>query len=223
MDATKIEAPFERGIYGLTDLTRLVGVRHRHRHTAEQVGRWLEHGLAELDHQKRRPDYSFHDLISLFVVRDLIDAGVRLRDIAQAEEHLRQELNVDRPFASLRVKTDGVDVLYDATPQMDEQLTAANRHGQEVLQPTIEAALRDVHYEHALAARWTPLSAIVVDPSVQFGEPCVAGTRVTTARLAELHTQPERESVARLASTFDLPISHVEQALAFERELAAAA
>jgi uncharacterized protein (DUF433 family)/DNA-binding transcriptional MerR regulator len=220
MDAATLEAPFERGIYALTELTRFVAIRHRHPHTADQVARWLERGLGKSDHRSRRPDYSFHDLVSLFVVRELIDTGVRLADIAQAEEHLRAQLDFRRPFASIHILTDGVDVLYDANPHIIDQLTAANRSGQEVLRPTIEAALRDVHYEGTVAARWTPWRAIVIDPAVQFGEPCIAGTRITTERLA--HLNAAGDSPRRLAEVFDIPKEYVAQALEFERELASA-
>jgi uncharacterized protein (DUF433 family) len=221
MDAASLEAPFARGIYGLGELTRLVVVRHRHHHAAAQVARWLDRGLGHVDHTHKRPDYSFHDLVSLFIVRDLIDAGVRLADIAVAERHLSAALGLTRPFASIRVLTDGVDVLYRATPQVVEQLTSANRRGQEVLRPTIEQALRDVSYEHEVAARWAPAPSIVVDPRVQFGEPCVAGTRITTERLAEL--KKAGESILSLADSFDLTEDEVRGALEFERELAQAA
>ena len=65
---------------------------------------------------------------------------MRLPAIRNAERHLRERLELPRPFASVHLKTDGVNVLYQASPEVRDQLTAADLAGQEVLAPTIAAA-----------------------------------------------------------------------------------
>jgi uncharacterized protein (DUF433 family) len=58
---------------------------------------------------------------------------------------------------------------------------------------------------------------VVLDPTVQFGEPCVADTRVTTAKIGEFSSGAGRSELAQM---FRLDEASVERALDFERRLA---
>jgi uncharacterized protein (DUF433 family) len=207
------------GLYGLTELSRYVAYRHSKRADVPRTARWLSGALNPVDHRRGRPDYSFHDLISLFVIRELVAAGVKLSAIRKAEGHLRERLRLPRPFASVRLKTDGVNVLYRASPEIRNQLTAADLAGQEVLVPTIEWALRDVVYEQHVAVRWRPEPHVQLDPEVQFGEPCVTGTRIPTTQIAALIDSDE--TTAKVARQYGLSVEAVEDAVRFEHELAA--
>lgn len=209
-----------RGLYGVTELAHYVAYQSHAKVRADDVARWLRSALNPVEHARRRPDYSFHDLVSLFVVRELVGAGVRPAAIRLAEIHLRGTLGIERPFAHVRVKTDGVNVLYEASPMIEDQLTAANRLGQEVSVPTIATALRSVVFEHDVAVRWMPDESIELDPAVQFGEPHIRGTRVLTEQIAELAKKASLEEVARW---YELTLDAVESAVRFERRLAAAA
>jgi uncharacterized protein (DUF433 family) len=206
------------GLYGLTELSRYVAYHHWKQPDISRTARWLSRALNPVHHERGRPDYSFHDLISLFVVRELVAAGVRLPAIRAAESHLRQRLELARPFASVKLKTDGVNVLYRAAPEVRFQLTAADLHGQEVLAPTIQTALQDVYYERSVAVRWRPDPHVELDPRVQFGEPCVLGTRIPTGQIAALVA--EGGDFATIARLYDIPIEAAEHAVRFERELA---
>lgn len=53
---------------------------------------------------------SFHDLISLLVVRELRHRAVSLKGISTAYRYLVSELGLDRPFARQRFWTSGQDV-----------------------------------------------------------------------------------------------------------------
>src|SRR5437660_4299111 len=110
------EAGLERGIYALSELHRYVMFQHRGALPRQRVQYWMNHALSNAWHRPRRPDYSFHDLVSLFVVSELTEAGVRASTIREAEEHLRRRFGTARPFATTTVYTDGVDVLYEAEP-----------------------------------------------------------------------------------------------------------
>jgi uncharacterized protein (DUF433 family) len=213
-----------RGIYALHELRSYLAYQRPHGPTIGQVTYWINHALTFEGHRPRRPDYTFHDLVSLLVVRDLVAAGVPANTIKQAELHLRNQLGRERPFATTTIFTDGVDVLYEADPLLADQITSANRSGQEVLRPVIEAALLGVRYEDGIAAEWAVETKgadalITLDPKIQFGEPCVAGTRVPTALLYELvrHDQSEAE----IANQYRLPIARVRAAIRFESGLAA--
>lgn len=147
-------------------------------------------------------------------MRDLVGAGLTPATIRDAESHLQAETGMRRPFASEEIYTDGVDVLWKATPAIPDQLTAANRRGQEVLLPTIQNALRGVGYADGIATTWKAAPSVVVDPTVQYGEPCVAGTGVRTARLWALARRGQ--TAQDLAKSYELSLAAVRAALKFE-------
>jgi uncharacterized protein (DUF433 family) len=102
-----------------------------------------------------------------------------------------------------------------------DQLTAANLEGQEVMRKTLEATLSGVRYENSLAV-WCDIRPFArIDPAIQFGAPCVAGTRIPTTQFAEFVAAGESQN--RLANLYELPPAWVYEAVEFERELAKAA
>ena len=215
--AIQEDPALRRGLYGLNELTRYLNFEQSKELAPSTVARWAHKGLSALEHTARRSDYSFVDLISMLVVRNLIMQGLSIGDIRRADAHLRELYGHAHPFVSVRLKTDGVDVFYDALPAITDQLTSANRGGQEVIRPAITRALQGVTYERGLAARWAPTEGVVLDPTVQFGEPCLAETSVTTAHVAELAMETDAEELAR---AYRLDEASVRRAIDFERRLA---
>lgn len=210
--------PLGVGLYSVADMSRLLSV------TGDPAGpgkvaRWAREGLVR--HRHGRPEYSFLDLISLLVVAWLRKEGVSLPNIRTAEAYLTKEAGIARPFAQERIFTDGVNVLYTANPEIEGQITAANRSGQEVLIRTLAGILRGVEYDDELAARWQIHDGVRIDPTVQFGDPCVSGRAVRTAQIAGMHRAGE--SVDRIAYFYELPTHSVEHAITFEDSLEAVA
>lgn len=201
------------GLYSLAELRRYLAW-HGSESDALRAPYWLRAGLNPVDREPGRPDYSFADLISLFVVRELGRHGVRLRDIREAEAHLRKLWKTDRPFVSGRIRTDGRCVLVDEDVIAPGQGEAAERGGQQVMVGTIADHLKDVRYRDQEAKLWTPAKGIIVDPEVQFGEPVIEGTRLTTKMVAEFADAWDEKSAAR---RFDLDPDLVKAAVSFER------
>jgi uncharacterized protein (DUF433 family) len=220
--AVESDPAFRRGLYGLLELTRYLSFRYERRLAPSTVSRWMRHGITERQHRARRPDYSFADLVSMLVVRNLVALDFSLADIRDAEAYFRDRYGLQHPFVSVRLKTDRADIFYDAAPSVPGQLTAANRWGQEVLAQAITGALEGVAYEGGLAAEWMPVEGVVLDPTVQFGEPCVADTRVLTSQLAEMARETDA-GPSELAELYRLDEIAVRRALAFEDELSRAA
>ena len=208
------------GLYSANELSRYLSSRSLGASPAT-VGRWIRGGLTPTPHLGKLPTYTFHDLISLLVVGWLRSKGVKLSDVRRAEGYLRTELGFDRPFAREEIYTDGINVLYEANPLIEDQLTAANLEGQEVMRKALEATLSGVRYDNALAVWWDIRPLVRLDPTIQFGAPCIAGTRIPTAQLADF--VEAGESIERLASLYELPPVWISEALDFERNLAHAA
>jgi uncharacterized protein (DUF433 family) len=203
------------GVYSLAQL-RLYMALYGKPEDGERVARWLRTVLNPVDHHRWHADYSFSDLISLFVVRQLRRKGVSPATIRNAESYLRLRWKTDRPFAREDIKTDGVEVFCDDAPQAG-QIEAAGRRGQQAIRRVIESGLESVRYSDGGAAYWLPSPGIVVDPRVQFGSPVMEGTRVPTDAVAGVARVMGVEQAVR---RFDLPLEQVKNAISFEDRIA---
>ena len=71
-----------------------------------------------------------------------------------------------------------------------------------------------------IAKSWEPSSGVVLEPTVQFGAPCIKGTRIptrTVAGMIEAGDSPEY-----VAQTYGQPMEAIEEACEWERRLRAA-
>ena len=218
-----------RGVYGLRELRVFLAVSGAPS-DGDRALVWLRTALNPVDHHARRADYSFSDLISLFVVRELLRRGVQPRAIRGAEDYLRRKWKTDRPFLSELIQTDGKRVFVDGEPvpagedvdtdtMLPEQLEAADLRGQQVLREPIRQGLAYVQYDDGFAHAWSPAEGIRVDPRIQFGDPVIAGTRVPTEAVAALAT---RRGLEAAASDLAISVDAARTAVAFEKKLAGA-
>ena len=206
-----------QGLYSLDDLRAFVSYQGDP-NDGTRVLDWLTEALNPVRRQPRHPDYSFSDLISLFVVRELRGRGVRPSRIRAAEDHLRRKWRTDRPFVSERIATDGRHVFAgdELVSEQPEQIEAASLAGQQTMLAPIRDELTTVHYERGKAEQWRPARFILVDPHVQFGEPVVEGTRLPTAMVAAA----VKESGARaIADRYSIPTDAAKAAAEFQRKL----
>ncbi len=206
-----------QGLYSLASLRAYVSFSGEQK-DGEYVLDWLTEVLNPVGHTRWRPDYSFGDLISLFVVRELKRRGVQRRHIREAEAYLRRKWKTDRPFVSEDIKTDGCGVFVDDELVAGGQIESAERHGQQVMREAVKERLTHVRYDEGSASAWMPMKYIVVDPRVQFGEPVIEGTRIPTESIREM---TRHASVDEIASQFGISGKQANAALTFERRLSA--
>jgi uncharacterized protein (DUF433 family) len=207
----------ESGFYALKDLRAFVAFDGNSTDAA-RVPQWLRAVLNPVDRRPHHPDYSFGDLISLFVVRELVRKGVAPHTIHEAEIWLRRKWRTERPFMSGEIQTDGRGIFVD-DDLIAGQIESADLHGQQVLRELVRERLTKVGYHEGVAAYWTPVDGVLVDPRVQFGEPVLSGTRLTTS----LISAAARElGAARTASRYRIAADDVERALRFEQQLESA-
>ena len=226
MDVRSKRGELGQGLYSLADLRLYVAYAaledadvDEAKKDAKRALYWLSNVLLPVGHHSKRPDYSFADLISLFVVRELHYKGVPRRNIQTAETYLRKKWHTDRPFVSGEIQTDGFAIYVDDN-LIEGQIESADRGGQQTMRELVRERLTSVHYEGTTmhAAYWTPLTHVLVDPRVQFGAPVVAGTRIPTAAISDAAHYASPEEIGR---QFNLIPTKVESALSFEQRLAA--
>ena len=95
--------------------------------------------------------------------------------------------------------------------------------GQLILTPLSEAFVQRVTWADDIAAGWRPhddpKSPVRMDPEVRFGKPTIRG--VSTEALWE-HVEAGDDDIAALAEDFNLSITDVRWALAYENSVRAA-
>jgi len=219
-----IRGQLGQGIYSLGEL-RLYLAYHGGPEAGDLALYWLTNALNPVAHASHEPDYSFSDLISLLVVRELVHLGVALHEIKEAEEYMRSRFKTDRPFVSEEVATDGETVFIRS--EVQEQVERANlpksqrggpRRGQQAQRKVIGPYLHRVKYSDGRAVTWSPSEDVVLDPAVQFGEPVIKGTRVPTAAVAAM---AEAAGIGEVANRLGLKEASARRALKFESKLSA--
>jgi len=205
------------GFFSLSELRAYLALSGSER-DAGRASWWLGSVLNPVAHKPRRPDYSFSDLISLFVVRELRKKGVSTQAIRDAEHYLRRKWRTDRPLISDEIQTDGRRILV-AEGVIAGQIESADLEGQQLMLVAVKDQLASVHYSENMAASWSPAEGVVIDPRIQFGDPVVAGTRLPTSFVAEIAEHDGQDAAARL----DIEPQDVDRAVAFERRLGVAA
>ena len=165
---------------------------------------------------------SFEDLISMRVIAILRSLGVSWHRIHKAEKWLRDKTGYPRPFAIERVWTETVDVF----AEYHQGFIAASRGGQLVFTEMFGQYLQSVHdmifIPHNgvnVADSWTPHEDVMINPRIQFGEPCIKGTRMRTHTIWQMWNGGD--SILYLIKAFSLEEIQVKNALEWENRLRA--
>ncbi len=169
---------------------------------------------------------SFINLIEAHVL-DAIrrEHNIPLPKVRIALDYVKKHLDSKHPLADLKFETDGVELLLTRFGQ----LISASETGQLAMREMLAAHLRRVERDASgLAVRLYPFTRkrqpdepriIVIDPSVSFGRPTIAGTGIATNIVAERYKAGE--SIDELAKDYGCERSYVEEAV--RCELASAA
>ena len=166
-------------IYLLADVARYASL---HPSTARNWVRWIPGRETEAIPS---PGLSFLDLISILIMRELRRFGVRPSRVRRAENYLTRTLG-SYPFARHVIWTDGGHVLFNPESPLKDELPAsalvsADMEGQQAFVQLIRQYLHSISYsKEGIAIAWYPNDRVELDPSKQFGQPRVKGTRVVT-------------------------------------------
>lgn len=186
-----------QGVYSLAELSTYLRF-YAGAKTGALTLRWLSEALNPVAHERRQPDYSFSDLVSLFVVRGLREHNVRLSRIKEAEATMRQRLSQDRPFLWRDIFTDGEEVFFKTEHGQIESANRSSkrRDGQQIGYVAIERYMRNLRYHDRFAVAWHPVDYVELNPKIQFGEPVVEGTRVPTSSASGRRSPTRRSSAS---------------------------
>lgn len=147
-----------------------------------------------------------------------------MQRVRQAVDFMKGKLGVANPLTSLQMLTDGRDLLIEAY----EQFMNVTRGGQGEMRDLVQAYLDRIEHDAGGPVRLYPFSrkhvledprSISIDPRIQFGRPCLVGTGIPTAEIADRYKADE--SIASLAADYGRPEQHIEEAIRYELPLAA--
>lgn len=173
---------------------------------------------------------SFVNLLELHVLGALRrDHHVDMINIRRAIEYMRRKLPSPYPLIDLDVETDGTDIFVNRY----RQLINASQHGQLAMKALLEDHLRRIERnEKGIAIRLFPFTRprvetspmadpprlVSIDPSVAFGRPVIAGSRVPTIEVFERFKAGEQPD--ELADDFGRTKEEILEAIRCEAEAA---
>lgn len=185
------------------------------------------------------PDRTHHGLTLSFinlVEAHVLDAirrthGIALPKVRTALQFVKKELKTEHPLADKSFETDGIDLFV----RHYGQLINASRDGQLAMQSVLEAYLDRIERDTSgVALRLYPFTrnrsassavrreprSVVIDPSISYGRPVLAGTGVPTSVLAERYKAGD--SIKVLSQDYGLPTDEIEEAIRCELRTEAA-
>ena len=187
---------------------------------AAKIRRWIRTGVADPAWRGAPAGnvlIDFEDLVSMRVIAALRAVDVKWSAIKKAEAWLRAHTGATKPFATATLWHGAGDVYSEWT----DQLIAASRHGQaafELLRTyviPVHGLVFDDETEHA--KWWEPEHEIRLNPKIQFGSPCIAGTRVpTSAVYGSVMAGDSKES---MPDDYGITMEQVEAALDWESRI----
>ncbi len=179
--------------------------------------RWIRRGIASPDLVTLPGTellIAFEDLISMRVVAALRAARVGWLEIDRTERWLRESTEAQRPFATEYLWTGQGQIFVGWT----ERLVSASRGGQLALEmlrdyliPIHGLQFSDVTH---VATSWEPVAGIVLRPEVQFGTPCLKGTRIPARTIAGM--VEAGDSADWIAQTYRISQEEVKAACDWE-------
>ena len=212
------------GIYDLPSAARYLlaarGAEEAYPISSRGLIRWIRNGLA-LPRLASVPGrellIEFEDLVSMRVIAALRGAGVSWPSIYEAEEWLRRNVRHPRPFATEELWTSRSDIF----TRFRRVLISASRHGQIAMDILTDHLIpvSGLEFEKQVARAWEPQDLIFLDPKVQFGAPCIQGTRIPTRSIWGMIEGGDPRELVRRA--YDIREDELEAALAWEDRLAA--
>jgi len=220
------------GIYTLPEAGRLVGAN------VVTIRRWLlgyrfptkGKGVSESKpiFQPQLPVLEGHlaigflDLIELLFIKAFRKHGVTLPTIRRAAKEAAKRWKTDHPFCVKRFATDGRDIFSTIDVVAGEDALLELARSQYAFKNILNPFLKHMDFGALGIDRWWPLGKsrfVCIDPRVAFGKPVVTPAFVPTETIYA--AVRANQSNAEVAKWFDLSVSAVRAAVAFERNLAA--
>ncbi len=213
------------GIYAPSEVSSylLVGIRAARKRPPSnaRILRWIRSGLVAPERSGtagRRLFLNFEDLVTCQAIALLNEAGFSMQAIRKAERVFADLYGVPKPFAHFEFWHGQPDFPH-IFGRLDGHLVSGTKPGQLALS-FIERWVKPVGARLKFSRQtgspicWQPRNRILLRPDVQFGQPCIKGTRIPTSTLWGY--VKGGDSVEYIARSFRLEPSDVRTAYQWE-------
>ncbi|MGN8021945.1 hypothetical protein ACTJJ7_14670 [Phyllobacterium sp. 22229] len=167
-------------------------------------------------------ELGFRDLIELKFVKAFTDAGLGLKTIRHCLDYAKECAHAEHPFSTRRFQTDGKTIFLDSANLAGDGSLLDLKKKQYTIKAVIERTFKDLDIDNDAVRRWRPFKgkqSIIVDPELVFGQPTTAVYNIPTIALAQaVQAEGSEKAVAEL---YEIPLTVVRDAVAFEESLAA--
>ena len=190
-----------------------------------KTGWGVFHPVLQMDDSRHRM-LSFRNLVELHVLNSIRKRHrVTLYRVRIAIEILSESWKSEHPLAEQDILTDG----YELFARVSGLLTNVSDHDKQIhLDKVLRAALQRIERHPAGEARKLfpfPTAevesaeprTIEINPSIQFGRPCLAGTGVPTEIVYQRHQGGDEADI--LADDYEIPLELIREAIRFEQDL----
>lgn len=165
---------------------------------------------------------SFHNLIEIHVLAAIRrEHNIPLPKIRSALRFVEKKLEADRPLLNQSFLTDGLDLFIEKSGIF----LNVSQDGQYTLKNILENFLSRIERNpNGIPIKLYPFSRhagkeddrkIVIDPTISFGKPVIAGTAISTSNVFERFLAGE--PMAELAEDFGVDPSLIEEAIRCEQ------
>ncbi len=222
-----LASPVFEGVYDVPEVARYlkaaINGERAYPVSSAKLIRWIRRGVASPDLADAHGQdllIAFEDVVSMRVIAALRAVGVKWSEIDRTERWLRQETGAERPFATESLWAGQGQLFVD----WKQRLLSASRHGQLAL-GLLQDYLIPIHglmfsETTHMATSWEPLDHVLLKPTVQFGAPCIKGTRIPTRTIAGMIDAGD--PVEWVAGVYKLSPAEVKAARDWESALRAA-
>ncbi len=206
--------PWELPLYSTYEAAHYVGL------PVSTAYAWLE-GEAKLVRLKRESSLlNFKNLVELYVLNTLRrHHRIPLAQVRRAVTYLKEKMNLEYPLADCPLDTYGTSVFMERVGSLINLSEAGQLEFQQLIAPYLKRVERGPHNEPLRVFPITSKNAtahfVSIDPAVQFGRPCIAGTRIKTEILLE--RRKAGDSIAALAKDYGLTPRQITEAISYEQ------
>jgi len=223
------------GIYTVPEASRLTGV------ASARIKRWVtgyDFKTAKGERHYSSPVWkadlepigeaialSFKDLVEIRFIDSFLSFGVSWKELRSASVEATKLLANSHPFSTHKFKTDGRKIFADIGERTNNTKLLELTKKQYVFRQVVLPSLYDgFEYKAGELLRWRPKGGqklIVLDPQRSFGQPITDVGSVPTSIIYRAVKAEGLDSEIKIARWYDIPISAVRAAVAFENELSA--
>ena len=161
---------------------------------------------------------SLKNLFELMVLKSITRGeNIPLQKVRAAVEALRTRFNTNHPLADVKLLSDKTNILV----KMASGILNVSRAGQWEMEESIREIVRRIEITSKGRIVFRPYDDGIMDPSVQFGRLCIAGTRIPTEDV--FLRSSAGESVPEISRDLGCPPDRITKAIDYEQSIRKAA